>query len=180
MTDINIQDLKSQIKSDEEINKQYTDLNGQLKNPDELKKYPAFDTTSEKLNNEEFKSLEINGIKKRITLEVSNLGRLKYNGEILHQVEEVKNSCNDNKTIKGYLQIDKEKHKELWDEIPTSQYKYVYQLVAKVWCNKEPKLCPKCEKCPIEIHHKDNDGYNNSAANLTYLTKCEHREVHAK
>ena len=179
MTDIDIQNLKSLLKSKEEINKQYTDSNGQLKNPDELKKYPTFDTTSEELNNENFEPLNIDGRKKRITLYVSNLGRIKYNDEILHQVEEVKNSDNDNKTIKGYLQIDKEKHKELWTEIPDEQYKYVYQLVAKVWC-EEPKLCPKCEKCPIEIHHKDNDGYNNSAVNLTYLTKCEHRKVHAK
>lgn len=179
MTDIDIQDLKSQIKSNEEINKQYAGSNGQLKSSEELKFYPAFNTVNKDLNGENFKSPEINGRTKRITLEVSNLGRIRYNGEILHQVEEVKNSYNDNKTIKGYLQIDKEKHQELWKEIPDEQYKYVYQLVAKVWC-EELKLCPKCKKCPIEIHHKDNDGYNNSADNLVYLTKCEHREVHAK
>lgn len=179
MTDIDIQDLKSQLKSKEEINKQYTDSNRQLKSSEELKIYPTFNTVNKDLNGEKFEPLEINGITKRITLEVSNLGRIRYNDEILHQVEEVKNSYNDNKTIKGYLQIDKEKHQELWKEIPNAQYKYVYQLVAKVWC-EESKLCPKCEKCPIEIHHKDNDGYNNSAVNLTYLTKCEHRKVHAK
>lgn len=173
MTDIDIQDLKSQLKSKEEINKQYTDSNWQLKI------YPTFNTVNKDLNGEKFEPLEINGITRRITLEDSNLGRIRYNDEILHQVEEVKNSYNDNKTIKGYLQIDKEKHQEPWKEIPNEQYKYVYQLVAKVWC-EESKLCPKCEKCPIEIHHKDNDGYNNSTVNLTYLTKCEHRKVHAK
>lgn len=175
MTDSDIQDLKSQLRSNEEINKQYTDSNGQLKNPEELKIYPAFNTTSEELDNEKFKLLEIKGIK----LDVSNLGRIRYNDEILHQVEEIKNSYNDNKTIKGYLQIDKEKHQDLWYKIPDEQYKYVYQLVAKVWL-KEPKLCSKCEKCPIEIHHKNNDGYNNSKDNLVYLTKCEHLEVHSK
>ena len=175
MTDIDIQDLKSQLKSNEEINKQYTDSNGQLKNHEELKIYPAFNTVNKDLNGEEFKSLKI----KEITLEISNLGRIRYNDEILHQVEEVKNLYDDNKTIKGYLQIDKEKHEDLWKQIPDFQYKYVYQLVAKVWLEK-PKLCPKCEKCPIEIHHKDNDGYNNSKDNLVYLAKCKHLEVHSK
>ncbi len=175
MADIEIQNLKSRLKSNEEINKQYTDSNGQLKNLEELKIYPAFNVVNKDLNSEKFESLKI----KEITLEVSNLGRIKYNGEILHQVEEVKNLYNDNKTIKGYLQIDKEKHEDLWKQIPDGQYKYIYQLVAKVWL-EEPKLCKKCEKCPIEIHHHDNDGYNNRADNLIYLTKCEHKEVHSK
>lgn len=175
MTDIDIQKLKSLLKSNEEINKQYTDSNGQLKSSDELKIYPALNTVNKDLNGEEFKSLKI----KEITLEVSNLGRIRYNGEVLHQVEELKNSYNDDKTIKGYLQIDKEKHQDLWYKIPDEQYKYVYQLVAKVWL-KEQKLCPKCEKCPLEIHHKDNDGYNNSRDNLVYLTKCKHLDVHSK
>lgn len=84
MTDIDIQDLKSQLKSKDEINKQYTDSNWQLKI------YPTFNTVNKDLNGEKFEPLEINGITRRITLEVSNLGRIRYNDEILHQVEKVK------------------------------------------------------------------------------------------
>lgn len=107
MPDIDIQDLKSQLKSKEEINKQYTDLKSQLKSKDEINKqytdsnwqlkssealkiYPTFNTVNKDLNGEKFEPLEINGITRRIKLEVSNLGRIRYNDEILHQVEEVK------------------------------------------------------------------------------------------
>ena len=176
MQDADIKKLKSLLnKTNEEINSQYADSNGELKNLDELKIYPAFDTTSKTLDKEEFRPLEINGIK----LDVSNLGRIRWNGIILHQVEKVKNLYSDNKTIKGFLQIDKEKHKDLWKKIPNGQYEYVYQLVAKVWLDKL-QLYPKCEKYPIEIHHKDNNGYNNNVDNLINLIKYEHFEIHKK
>lgn len=90
MTDIDIQDLKSQLKSKDEINKQYTDSNWQLKSSEELKIYPTFNTVNKDLNGEKFEPQEINGITRRITLEDSNLGRIRYNDEILHQVEEIK------------------------------------------------------------------------------------------
>ena len=97
-------------------------------------------------------------------IEVSNLGRVKFNGEIQEQTDE--------KTSVGYLylknyqKIQKELGKTFNDE-------FVYEMVANVWLEK-----PKNKICIYDIHHIDNDGYHNTVDNLIWLKRCEHKAIH--
>ena len=90
----------------------------------------------------------------KIILEASNFGRIKKDGLILPQHEE-------SKTSNGYLVVD-----------ITSPYPaYVYQIVADAWLD-----CPK-EK-DMEIHHINNNGYDNRPQNLVYVLSTNHKIIH--
>ena len=101
-------------------------------------------------------------------IKVSNYGRIKYNGKLLWYSDKGFN--------KGYLYL--RDWKTIQDELKFRfEDDYIYQMVAKTWL-PQPEKCMKCSICPLEIHHKTNNGYDNSIKNLVYLTKCEHNEVH--
>lgn len=92
---------------------------------------------------------------------VSNKGRIKsccnYNAII------VKPSTNQ----KGYEKVqifysNNEKHN-----------KYIHTLVAE-----EFEECGKKENDTFQVHHKDNNTYNNNASNLIWLSIEEHNKIH--
>lgn len=82
---------------------------------------------------------------------VSNLGRIKYKGQIQKQ--------KDKKT--GYVTLsDKGLRKD-----------YIYNFVAYTFLGK-------MEGDGMHVHHITNDGYYNTTENLVLLTKDEHSYVH--
>ena len=91
--------------------------------------------------------------------EVSNLGRVKYEGKIQAQVDEI-----DVKTGKpkiGYLVLeDKNLRRD-----------YVYSMVAFTFLDK-------IEGDGYHVHHITNNGYDNSIENLVLLNREEHSYVH--
>lgn len=69
----------------------------------------------------------------------------------------------------GYLCVDippKEKN------LKTLKTFNVYKLVAEYWLEKHK------ENCEYHIHHINNNGYENTPANLIYLTKEQHSKIH--
>jgi len=91
----------------------------------------------------------------KISFDVSNLGRVKYNGKILPQREE---SANSN----GYLVV----------EVPSPYPVHVYKIVADAW------LEPPADKSKFEIHHISNNGYDNRPQNLIWVEKDIHKQIH--
>ena len=81
-------------------------------------------------------------------IEVSNLGRIKYNGNILLQ-SEFKNG----ELEKGYLFV----------KVPEEEGK-VYRLVALTWCEHRNIL--KDSKVKWNVHHISDNGYDNRPSNL--------------
>lgn len=81
--------------------------------------------------------------------EVSNYGRVKLNGEILEIV--------DNSS--GWLVLK---------DYPTV---YVYRLVADAWLTSP-------DDNGWQVHHINNDGYDNRPENLIYLTAEDHSRIH--
>ena len=90
---------------------------------------------------------------------VSNLGRVKFEGKIQAQVDEI-----DVKTGKqkiGYLVLeDKNLRRD-----------YVYSFVAFTFLGK-------IEGDGYHVHHITNNGYDNSVENLILLNREEHSYVH--
>lgn len=181
--------LRNKIKSNTEINEQYfkkeiTSFSGHTKDnyktlyKDEIKEYTAFNTQPkdpEKEKWEKYSDIIPD-------LQISNLGRVRYKVanldqveefKILDQVEEFKND--EHKTHIGYLQLDKKQAEDLkiWKKIKEN---YVYQLVAKVWLENPNDFGNEI----YEIHHIDNDGYNNAVSNLIWVKKCQHGHIHSK
>jgi len=90
-------------------------------------------------------------------VEVSNLGRIRNNGSILFQLP------NENEQSPyGYLQVK-----------INNAYKYlVYKLVAETWCERpDPKIY-------TTVHHITNNGMDNRATNLLWVTEEQHRQIH--
>lgn len=90
---------------------------------------------------------------------VSNLGRIKFEGKIQHQTEEI-----DPKTGKikfGYLVLENQNLRK----------DYIYNFVAYTFLNK-------VEGDGYHVHHITNDGNDNSINNLILLTAAEHSIVH--
>jgi len=102
---------------------------------------------------ETWKKLTLCKYKKNIEIQVSNFGRIIYDGQIVKQYDVEKD--------KGYLYIK---------QIGTT--KKVWNLVADSWLIK-----PNTE-CPLSVHHISNNGYDQRPENLIYLTMCEHKFVH--
>ncbi|GHT00156.1 hypothetical protein FACS189421_11840 [Bacteroidia bacterium] len=81
---------------------------------------------------------------------VSNKGRIKIDNKIIEQHQEKP----------GYLYA-------------TNKEKYVYRLVAKTWLER-----PAGETKGLEVHHIDNNGFNNTVENLLWVTKKFHVKIY--
>lgn len=89
---------------------------------------------------------------------VSSMGRAKYKGTIVLQ---------DDAAQTGYLKLDADK------EMPVDHSVNVYTLVAKAFLGKK-------EGDGYDVHHIDNNGYDNRPENLILLTRTQHNAVHLK
>lgn len=87
---------------------------------------------------------------------ISNMGRVKYDNAIVQQ---------DDTEKTGYLKLDVDK--ELDVDYPVN----VYTLVAKAFLGKK-------DGDGYEVHHIDNNGYDNRPENLILLTRMQHDAVH--
>ena len=87
---------------------------------------------------------------------ISTMGRVKYNDVIVPQ---------DDTERTGYLKLDVEK------KLNVDHYVNVYTLVAKVFLGKK-------EGDGYDVHHIDNNGYDNRPENLILLTRTQHNAVH--
>lgn len=124
--------------------------------PFEIDGIPVFmNIDKELLPNEEFKSDPYS------PFEVSNLGRIKYEGNVLLQYPHTGLSQEDDPY--GYLRIW---FKGAWYD------KKVYQLVAETWCEN-----PDFDLYHI-VHHISNNGMDNRKENLLYVTKAQHSLIH--
>jgi hypothetical protein len=94
----------------------------------------------------------------KLPVEVSNLGRIKFNGDILLQRPDPERS-----DPYGYL----------WVEIPrVSKYKLVYRLVAETWCDRpDPFLYTM-------VHHISNNSMDNRPENLLWVTPDQLAEIY--
>ncbi|MCL2485555.1 MAG: HNH endonuclease [Endomicrobia bacterium] len=118
-------------------------------------------------------------------IKVSNLGRIRINRLVQEQFDirgenagylvlvESEKTKKILKELKEYTVITEEE-KSRYEEEPFPYYKYVspiYKLVANTWLG---------ESDGRDVHHIDNNGYNNSVENLIYLTCKEHAYVHKR
>ncbi|MBD5435612.1 MAG: hypothetical protein HDR36_03730 [Treponema sp.] len=87
---------------------------------------------------------------------ISNMGRVKYDNAIVQQ---------DDAEKTGYLKLDVDK------KLKVDHSVNVYTLVAKVFLGKK-------EGDGYDVHHIDNNGYDNSPENLILLTRTQHNAVH--
>jgi len=98
-------------------------------------------------------------------VEVSNLGRVKYDDCILEQYDPKNN---------GYLFVDiKSMGKNVSEK--------VYRLVAETWLERlDIKGQSKIEKNDWynTIHHISNNGYDNRIENLMWVTEWQHAMIH--
>lgn len=98
------------------------------------------------------------------SLEVSNYGRIRYEGKILKQVD-------DENKKNGWLWLDCPEYKKLHH----SDKAYVYQLVADAWLGPNPGK----KGGYYHRHHINNNGYDNRPENLIWLTREEHNQIHS-
>lgn len=89
-------------------------------------------------------------------IEVSNLGRIKLNNEIIKQWDDDING-------KGWLYV------KIGEII--SYPKYVYRFVAETWCKKPD------ETDGWEVHHISNNGYDNRPENLIWIKHDQHIKI---
>ena len=130
-------------------------------------------------NQNEQKDTEYNNI------QVSNYGRVreiketeKY-FEILTQYESSEKMERD-KNIKsknfidGYLSVKLSKAVKIKNEYKSEVC--VYKLVAEYWLDKPNDF----DNCHYDIHHINNNGYENTLSNLIWLKSCQHKQIHPK
>lgn len=89
---------------------------------------------------------------------ISTMGRVKYKCKIVRQ---------DDKAQTCYLKLDVDK------EMRVDHSVNVYTLVAKAFLGKK-------EGDGYDVHHIDNNGYDNRPENLILLTRTQHHAVHSK
>jgi hypothetical protein len=98
-----------------------------------------------------------------LTIEVSNLGRIRINGEIAEQ--------NEQEDKIGYLQLKysnkNENIKKAWEAIDEED-DTVYKMVAKVWLGHR-------NDDGFDVHHITNNGYDNRVENLILVEESDHR-----
>jgi ribosomal protein L24E len=98
-------------------------------------------------------------------IEVSNLGRIRYDDHILEQYDPQNN---------GYLFVNiKTKGETILEK--------VYRLVAETWLERpDPKELPKDIKYLRynTVHHISNNGYDNRIENLMWVTEWQHAMIH--
>jgi hypothetical protein len=103
-----------------------------------------------------------------LTIEVSDLGRIRINGEIAEQVEK------EGKV--GYLQLKysnkNENIKKAWEAIEKED-DTVYKMVAKVWLGHR-------NDDGFDVHHITNNGYDNRIENLILVKVDDHHKIHSK
>lgn len=102
--------------------------------------------------------------------EISNLGRVKYLGNIVPR----KNKFQNGKECIGYLVLDKQSFQKNYPSgtpCGFSQKIPVYTLVALAFLDKT-------EGDGYHVHHITNNGYDNEVNNLVLLTPEEHSYVH--
>ena len=157
LTKDEIRQLHSKIKTTKEINALYENLS-----KEELAKAsPSFNLNREDLKDEVWKKYIDNA-----KLEVNDFGRVRYSDtkEILEQFDVAK--------LKGYLYL--KDYVEIQEKCDFKfKDEYVYQMVARTFLPK-----PTDDETIWDIHHKDNDGYNNKAENLIYVLREDHKEIH--
>lgn len=90
---------------------------------------------------------------------VSNKGRIKVNGIIQHQTEEIDSKTGNPKW--GYLVLEDKNLRQT----------YIYNFVAFTFLGK-------VSGDGYHVHHITNDGNDNSVENLVLLTPVEHSLVH--
>ena len=126
-----------------------------IENKDEIRKfYASHNYSEEDIENEIWKEYPKNS-----AYLVSNKGRIKFNGQIQHQVDKI--DTETGKTKWGYLVLS---NKNLLQE-------YIYNFVAYTFLGK-------IDGDGYHVHHITNDGNDNSADNLILLTAVEHSLVH--
>jgi len=94
-------------------------------------------------------------------IEVSNLGRIKYNGSIMPQSE-----YRYGELKKGYLFVD----------VP-GEIKEVHRLVALTWYQPPNIFNNSMEKW--EVHHISDNGYDNRPSNLMWVRRSIHSQIHS-
>jgi hypothetical protein len=87
------------------------------------------------------------------SITVSNVGRIKYNNTFADQIYDENN---------GTLYINTSKRRE-----------YIHRLVAITWWKYDANKYP-------DVHHYDNNGYNNIKENLLMVTRAQHTMIHIK
>ncbi|GHV91071.1 hypothetical protein AGMMS50268_15740 [Spirochaetia bacterium] len=93
-----------------------------------------------------------------LSVEVSNLGRIRYNGAILLQMPDA-----DKDDPYGYLRV------AIIRGVIESCF--VYRFVAETWCDRPNSVYNT-------VHHISNNGMDNRASNLLWVTPGQHREIH--
>lgn len=155
-------DLKQSIVADADINHYYAISS---KNNDAWR-FLSMEKNDARMKNEMWRPVKRDGFD---GVFASNMGRIMWNGRILHLRE--KNCPNadltrdlfinllHNNHVSGYLFAD-----------GLSKDVFVHQLVALAW------LAPRNINGTIHVHHISNDGYDNRPENLILLTETEHFE----
>ena len=100
----------------------------------------------------------------------SNFGRIRKDGKILKQYEEHYPDYTPKQILQLLLAGATNVGWLCVDAGPRGGAVYVYTLVADAWLKYEPTK-------GIEIHHKSNDGYDNSPDNLIALDTDTHKEI---
>ncbi|MBO7642839.1 MAG: hypothetical protein J6S74_01755 [Alphaproteobacteria bacterium] len=100
----------------------------------------------------------------------SNFGRIRKDGRILEQYEEHYPDYTPKQILQLLLAGATNVGWLCVDAGPRGGAVYVYTLVADAWLNFE-------HKTGIEIHHKSNDGYDNSPDNLIALDTDTHKKI---
>ena len=122
----------------------------------------SFNMQNEDLPDEEWRQHPGDGWK---NYQISNLGRGKHKGEIVPQKDKEGQGT-------GWLIFDGDNFK---NSVETGTY--VYRMVAETFKNIDniKKLSPNVQ---YEVHHINNNGYENTPENLIWLTKEQHTYIH--
>ena len=89
---------------------------------------------------------------------ISSMGRVKYDAKIVPQ---------DDTEKTGYLKLDVDK------KFNVNHSVNVYTLIAKAFLGKK-------EGDGYDVHHIDNNGYDNRPENLILLTRTQHYALHSE
>jgi hypothetical protein len=94
----------------------------------------------------------------QLSVEASNFGRIRHNGNILLQMPD------ENQTDPyGYLKVKGIRG--------VMESQHVYRLVAETWCERPSEIYNT-------VHHISNNGMDNRVMNLLWVTPEQHAEIH--
>ena len=117
-----------------------------------------YNSDSPMLPDEIWKEIDYTGWSK---YQVSNKGRVKWNGQLIKQDDEIK----DGRECTGYLVLDRKR------ECACDHKTYVYVLVAMAFLGKK-------SGDGLHVHHINNNGYDCRPENLILLEPHQHSKVH--